>query len=229
LVLDGSRVSVQVPPIVPATTISIRKHASAVFPLEEYVRTEVMHEKQASIIRQAVRDHKNILVVGGTGSGKTTLINAIIAEITRARAHARILLIEDTAELQCVAPNTARYHTSETVSIQQLVRISLRMRPDIIVVGEVRGAEALDLLDAWATGHRGGAASIHGDSAAIGLSRLVLSVSRNTFAPKPIEPLVAQAIDVIVNIQRAELGRRVKEILSISGHAEGAFTFERLA
>lgn len=229
LVLDGSRVSLQVPPIAEAPTLSIRKHASRVFSLDEYVRSEVMTERQADAIRQAVHDHKNILVVGGTGSGKTTLINAIIAEITRSREHARLLIIEDTRELQCVAPNCVRYRKHETVSIQDLVRISLRMRPDIIIVGEIRGAEALDLLDAWATGHRGGAASIHGDSAAIGVSRLVLNVSRNAQAPKPIEPLVEQAIDVVVNIQRAELGRRVKEILSITGHAQGAFSFERLA
>lgn len=229
LVLDGSRVSVQVPPIVLATTITIRKHASAVFSLEDYVRSEVMNETQASVLRQAIHAHKNILVVGGTSSGKTTLINAIIAEITCARPHARIILIEDTLELQCVAPNAVRYRASADVPIQQLVRISLRMRPDIIIVGETRGAEALDLLDAWATGHRGGAASIHGDSAAIGVSRLVMNVSRNPLTPKPIEPLVTQAVDVVVNIQRAEMGRRVREILSITGHAEGAFTFERLA
>ncbi len=228
LVLDGSRVSVQVPPIVPAPTLSIRKHASAVYSLDDYVRAEVMSEKQADVLRRAVEAHNNILVVGGTGSGKTTLINAIIEEVTRCRAHARILLIEDTAELQCVAWNTARYRTSDEVSMQQLVRLSLRMRPDIIIVGEIRGAEALDLLDAWATGHRGGATSIHGDSAAIGVSRLVLNVSRNAMAPKPIEPLVTQAVDVVVNIQRAGLGRRVKEILGITGYAEGAFCFERL-
>lgn len=229
LVLDGSRVSVQVPPIVPAPTLSIRKHASAVFSLEDYVASEVMSEAQADVLRQAVCQGKNILVVGGTGSGKTTLINAIIEEITRARDKARLLIIEDTSELQCVAMNTARYRTSDEVPMQQLIRISLRMRPDIIIVGEIRGAEALDLLDAWATGHRGGAASIHGDSAAIGVSRLVLNVSRNPLAPKPIEPLVAQAIDLVVNIQRLELGRRVKDILSITGHTENTFHFERLA
>jgi type IV secretion system protein VirB11 len=229
LVLDGSRVSVQVPPIVPAPTISIRKHASAVFTLADYVSTGIMTERQAGVLRQTIEAHKNILVVGGTGSGKTTLINALIAQTTRAREHARFLLIEDTTELQCVAKNTARYRTSKDVSMQQLVRISLRMRPDIIIVGEIRGAEALDLLDAWATGHRGGAASIHGDSAAIGVSRLLLNVSRNPLAPKPIEPLVAQALDVIINIQRDGLGRRVQEILSLTGHAQGEFKFERLA
>jgi P-type conjugative transfer ATPase TrbB len=229
LVLDGSRVSVQVPPIVPAPTLSIRKHASAVFTLADYVRSEVMSERQAAVLRQTIEAHKNVLVVGGTGSGKTTLINALIAHTTRAREHARFLLIEDTAELQCVAKNTARYRTSEDVSMQQLVRISLRMRPDIIIVGEIRGAEALDLLDAWATGHRGGAASIHGDSAAIGVSRLLLNVSRNPQAPKPIEPLVTQSLDIIVNIQRDGLGRRVQEILSLTGHAQGEFKFERLA
>ena len=229
LVLDGSRVSVQVPPIVPAPALTIRKHASAVFTFDQYVESEIMSEPQANVLRQAVESHKNILVVGGTGSGKTTLINAIIGEVTRVRPDARCLLIEDTTELQCSAKNAPRYRTSEHVSMQQLVRISLRMRPDIIFVGEIRGPEALDLLDCWATGHRGGATSIHGDSAEIGISRLVLNVSRNPLAPKPIEPLVPQAVDIIVNIQRVAQGRRVKEILSLTGYSNGKFSFERLA
>jgi len=236
LVLDGSRVSVQVPPIVAAPTACIRKHASAVFTLDELCtdapeehREAVMDHSHVAAIRQAVAEQKNILVVGGTKSGKTTLINGIIDEITRQHAVARPIIIEDTLELQCNAKDQVRYKTSEHVSMQQLLRLTLRMSPDIIIVGEIRGPEALDLLDAWATGHRGGAASIHADSAAIGVSRLVLNVSRNTLAPRPIEPLVAQAVDVIVNIQRVGLRRRVQDILALTDHTGNTFHFERLA
>lgn len=231
LSLDGSRVSVQVPPIaVPGPALSIRKHASSVYPIDEYVRTGVMTENHARVLRDFVHRRKNILVVGGTGAGKTTLINAIIAETARFHPHARFVILEDTVELQCAAKNVARYRTSPEVPMHQLVRISLRMRPDITIVGEIRGAEALDLLDMWSSGHRGGAASIHSDSAALGVKRLVLAVSRNPLAPKPIEPLVVDAIDLVVNIQGSELGRpKLHELLTITGCKDHEFTFERLA
>lgn len=229
LLLDGSRISVQVPPIVRAPTLSIRKHASAVFGLDEYVGSGIMTERQAAIIRAGVGARQNILLVGGTGSGKTTLLNAILRELMLQRPNTRPVIIEDTAELQCVAENQVRYKTSLSVSMQQLVRISLRMRPDTIIVGEVRGPEALDLLDAWSTGHRGAAASIHGENAAIGLSRLLTCVSRNADAPSPIAPLITQAIDLIVSIQRTDFGRCVNEVLRVTGHDEkGRFTMERL-
>ncbi|MCV5632137.1 ATPase, T2SS/T4P/T4SS family, partial [Escherichia coli] len=108
-------------------------------------------------ICRAIAAHKNILVIGGTGSGKTTLLNAIIAEIVRQFPDERICIIEDTGELQCAALNFVQYHTTINVTMTDILRLILRMRPDRIFVGETRGPEALDMLDAWNTGHEGGA------------------------------------------------------------------------
>jgi type IV secretion system protein TrbB len=115
----------------------------------------------------AIRDHRNILAIGGTGGGKTTLLNALIRELTNQYPNERIVIIEDTAEIQCAAVNYVQYHTSPDRTMMQLVRMTMRMRPDRILVGEVRGPEALDLLMAWNTGHEGGIASLHANNGCI--------------------------------------------------------------
>lgn len=155
--LDNSRFAGQLPPVVSSPTFAIRKKAVAIFTLEQYVESGVLSAKHRDVIKDAVRQHRNILVIGGTGSGKTTLINAIIFEMVLNDPDERIFIIEDTGEIQCAAQNSVQYHTTLDVSMTQLLKTTLRMRPDRILVGEVRGAEALDLLDAWNTGHEGGA------------------------------------------------------------------------
>lgn len=223
LPLDGSRFAGQLPPIVSAPTFAIRKRAITVFTLDQYVDAGIMTACHCEALKGAVREHRNILVTGGTGSGKTTLVNAIISEMVRANPDERVCIIEDTGEIQCTASNCIQYHTALDVPMTTLLKVILRMRPDRILVGEVRGAEALDLLDAWNTGHEGGAATLHANSALAGLTRLKSLISRNEAAPSDIEPLIGEAVHLVVHITRTPDGRRVQEIYKISGYADGRY------
>lgn len=217
LPLDGSRFAGQLPPVVPAPTFAIRKRAVAIFTLAQYVEDGVMTAGQRDALVEAIRAHRNILVVGGTGSGKTTLVNAIINQMVVQDPAERVILIEDTGEIQCAAAKYVQYHTSIDVNMTTLLRSALRMRPDRILVGEVRGPEALDLLMAWNTGHEGGAATLHANNARAGLDRLAMLISMHPDSPRPIEPLIAEAVHVVVHIARFEGQRRVQEILAVSG------------
>ena len=217
LPLDGSRFAGQIPPVVPAPTFAVRKRASRVFTLDQYVQAEILTPKQKEFLCAAIREHRNILVTGGTGSGKTTFVNGLLGEVTAQYPAERLILIEDTGELQCAAANYVQYHTSPERGMTDLVRTSLRMRPDRILVGEVRGPEALDLLMAWNTGHEGGIATLHANNAQAGLARLATLVSMHPNAPRSIEPLIGDAVDVLVHIARKEggAGRIVREVLTV--------------
>jgi len=223
LPLDGSRFAGQLPPIVSAPTFAIRKKAIAIFTLEQYVADGIMTPQQCETLQMAVKNHRNILVIGGTGSGKTTLINAVINEMVISNPGERVCIIEDTGEIQCSAENFVQYHTSLEVSMTALLKVILRMRPDRILVGEVRGPEALDLLDAWNTGHEGGAATLHANNPMAGLARLKSLITRNESAPTDIEPLIGEAVHLVVHIARTTDGRRVQEILEISGYEQGRY------
>jgi type IV secretion system protein VirB11 len=167
----GERFEGLLPPVVAAATFAIRKPAVAVFTLDDYVAAGIMSASQAEALRRGVAARANILVAGGTSTGKTTLTNALLAEV--AGTSDRVVIIEDTRELQCAAPNLVQMRTKDGVaSLSDLVRSSLRLRPDRILVGEVRGAEALDLLKAWGTGHPGGIGTIHAGSAIGALRRM---------------------------------------------------------
>lgn len=229
LPIDGSRFAGQLPPLVAAPTFAIRKKASRIFLLDEYVDKGVMTRVQADFICRAIAAHKNILVIGGTGSGKTTLLNAIIAEIVRQFPDERICIIEDTGELQCAALNFVQYHTTINVTMTDILRLILRMRPDRIFVGETRGPEALDMLDAWNTGHEGGAASLHANNTLSALTRLRSLISRNPFAPREIEPVIGEAVNVIVQISKTSEGRRIKEIREIQGYENGEYISQLIA
>ncbi|WP_212631078.1 P-type conjugative transfer ATPase TrbB [Pseudomonas sp. KB-10] len=226
--LDGSRFAGQLPPVVSAATFAIRKKAVAIYDLKHYVASGIMTLAQCDAIRCAVREHRNILVVGGTGTGKTTLVNAIINEMVTEFPSERVFIIEDTGEIQCAAANFVQYHTTVDVSMTHLLKTSLRMRPDRILVGEVRGEEALDLIDAWNTGHPGGAATLHANSASEGLTRLKSLVSRNKSAPAEIEPLIGEAVHVVVSIARTPEGRRIQEVLEVSGYENGCYILRNL-
>ncbi len=229
LPIDGSRFAGQLPPLVAGPTFAIRKKASRIFLLDEYVDKGVMTGVQADFICRAIAAHKNILVIGGTGSGKTTLLNAIIAEIVRQFPDERICIIEDTGELQCAALNFVQYHTTINVTMTDILRLILRMRPDRIFVGETRGPEALDMLDARNTGHEGGAASLHANNTLSALTRLRSLISRNPFAPREIEPVIGEAVNVIVQISKTSEGRRIKEIREIQGYENGEYISQLIA
>ncbi|MBA2710159.1 MAG: P-type conjugative transfer ATPase TrbB [Tatlockia sp.] len=228
LPIDGSRFAGQLPPVVHAPTFAIRKKAVAIFSLNDYVLNEVMTLEHYGVIRDAVAAHQNILVIGGTGSGKTTLVNAIINEMVMLNPTERIVIIEDTGEIQCAAENCVQYHTTLEVSMTMLLKTTLRMRPDRILVGEVRGEEALDLLDAWNTGHEGGAATLHANNPAAGLMRLKSLITRNRSAPTDIDSLIGEAVHLVVYMTRTPEGCRVQEILKVSGFYDGQYLTQTL-
>ena len=223
LPLDGSRFAGQFPPIVPAPTFAIRKKAVAIFTLDQYVAAGIMTPAQLAVIEAAVNQHRNILVTGSTGSGKTTLVNAIINHMVFIDPTERIVIIEDTGEIQCAAENFVQYHTTLDITMTLLLRTTLRMRPDRILVGEVRGPEALDLLMAWNTGHEGGAATLHANNARAGLARLAMLISMHPDSPKQIEPLIGEAVHCVIHIARTPEGRRVAEIVEILRFEDGQY------
>jgi type IV secretion system protein VirB11 len=223
LPLDGSRVQGVIPPMAPAPLFAIRKRASIVFSLDEYVERGILDARHADELRRAVRERENILIVGSTGSGKTTLANALLAEISSvAGAAQRVVIIEDTFELQCSAPNTVALHTTDEVDMTGCLRATMRLRPDRIVVGEVRDHAALALLKAWNTGHPGGLSTVHANSAHAGLLRLeqLMAEHRDT---QPQPALIAEAVNLLVFITRTPQGRRVTEIVRTHGFRNGAY------
>lgn len=228
LPLDGSRFAGQLPPVVSSPTFAIRKKALSVFTLDEYVQSGIMTEAQYAVIQKAVSAHRNILVIGGTGSGKTTLVNAIIHEMVIHAPEERIFIIEDTGEIQCAAKNCVQYHTTIDVNMTQLLKTTLRMRPDRIIVGEVRGSEALDLLDAWNTGHEGGTATLHANHCLAGLHRLKSLITRHPAAPAEIEPLIGEVVHCVVHIARTPQGRKIEEIISVHGYENGQYNINKL-
>ncbi len=219
----GERFEGVLPPVSLAPCFSIRKPASRVYTLTDYVSDGIMSAEAAQALAQAVTERLNILVAGGTSSGKTTLANALLAEM--AHLDERVILIEDTRELQCAASDVVALRTrSGSVSMADLVRSTLRLRPDRIVVGEVRGREALDMLKAWNTGHPGGIATVHANSAISALYRLEQLVQESVVTVP--RRLIAEAIDMIVFIAGRGLGRRVETIASVDGlDRQGGYAF----
>jgi P-type conjugative transfer ATPase TrbB len=222
----GERFEGVLPPIVRGPTFSIRKRTAGVIPLTKYVAEEVLTESQALVLQEAVRERKNILIAGGTSTGKTTLANALLLEI--ALTGDRVLMLEDTVELQCRADDHVPLQTRRGLaSMADLVRSALRLRPDRIVVGEVRGGEALDLLKAWGTGHPGGIATLHAGSARGALTRLEQLI-QEVVVTVP-QALIAESVDLIVFLAGRGRARRVEELMRVTGfdaqgyHLEPAF------
>ena len=210
----GERFEGLLPPVATGPCFSIRKPAARIYTLADYVSDGVMAAETARLLSLAVVERRNILVAGGTSSGKTTLANALLAEL--APRDERVILIEDTRELQCAAADTVALRTRPgVVSMTDLVRSTLRLRPDRIIVGEVRGPEALDMLKAWNTGHPGGIATVHANSARAALYRLEQLV-QETVVTVP-RRLIADAIELVVFIAGRGTGRRIEAVECVDG------------
>lgn len=211
---SGERFEGLLPPVVAGPAFAIRKPAVAIFTLDDYAASGIMSAAQAAELRRAVESRANILVAGGTGTGKTTLTNALLAEV--AKTSDRVVLIEDTRELQCAAPNLVAMRTKDgVISLSDLVRSSLRLRPDRIPIGEVRGAEALDLLKAWGTGHPGGIGTIHAGTA-LGALRRMEQLIQEAVVTVP-RALIAETINLIAVLVRDGHGRRLAELARVEG------------
>ena len=221
----GARFQGLVPPVVRRPIFAIRKKALLVHTLVDYVDRGRLDPHHAREICRAVRLRQNIVVCGGTGSGKTTFTNALLREkVESGKAGQRIVVLEDTPELQCCAENTVALRSCEQADLGRLVRATMRLRPDAIVVGEVRGREALDLLKAWNTGHPGGVSTLHANGARAALSRIDQLVQE---AGVPSQPhFVADAVDMVVALARRADGPRVTEVVHVVGFDERSRTYQ---
>lgn len=221
LPLGGHRFEGILPPAAPAPMFTIRKRASMLIRLDQYVADGIVTPEQVDVIRHSIMNRLNIVVSGGTGTGKTTLTNAILAELVETTPEHRLVILEDTAEIQCAAENHVILHTTDTVDMSRLLKSTMRLRPDRIIVGEVRDGAALTLLKAWNTGHPGGIATVHSNSAGAALTRLEQLVAEVSSQPMP--EVIGEAVDLIVSIERAPGGRTVREILKVEGFRDGRY------
>ena len=250
LPIDGSRFEGLMPPVVSRPTFAIRQRPRRIFTLEDYEQAGILSDSQdpmnrrrwrndfqnavrslshAEVIRAAIAEKKNILIVGSTGSGKTTLVNAILEALIKLAPHDRVISIEDTIELQCPVENYVDLRAVGNVTMLDCLRACMRLKPTRIVVGEVRGAEAHVMLKAWNTGHPGGVATVHANDALSGLVRLESLVSEATSAP--MQSLIAEAVDLVVFIdEEADLaaGRKVRQLLLVNGYENGRYSVEYL-
>jgi type IV secretion system protein VirB11 len=221
LPIGGHRFEGLLPPIVAAPSFTIRRRASRLIPLDDYVGEGIMTTQQATAIREAITARLNIVICGGTGSGKTTLANAVIAEIVGAAPRDRMVILEDTAEIRCAAENAVALHTSDAVDMARLLKSTMRLRPDRIIVGEVRDGAALTLLKAWNTGHPGGVTTIHSNSTLSALRRLEQLTAE--VSQQPMHAVIGEAVDLVVSIERAGKSRRVRDVMRVSGFNGSAY------
>lgn len=230
LVLDGSRISGEIPPVVIGPSMRIRKHAKAVMPLSRFVELGTMTAVQQRLIQDAIRISRNIVIVGGTGSGKTFLANSILREISELMKADRILTIEDTPELNVVADDYLSWYVNEDVPMQKMLHRALRATPDRIVVGEVRGAEAYQLLKMWNTGHSGGLCTIHSDKGDLdGLMRLERMCGESDEAkgmPREwIGSLIGNVVHMLINIVNEGGTRKIHSIVDVESFDTSSSTY----
>ncbi|NTV61767.1 MAG: P-type conjugative transfer ATPase TrbB [Chlorobiaceae bacterium] len=223
----GARVQASVPPIVAAPVFSFRKPAKLVYPIQDYVDCNILTNEEAAFLKKSVRERKNILVGGGTGSGKTTFVNALLQEV--AGTNDRVYIVEDNPELQCDAENKVEIFVQPPVyTHQKAIMDALRFRPDRIIVGEVRDGAAIDMLKAWNTGHPGGIATIHANSTASMLDRLCQLCEE--VMPHASRYLIADAIDICVHLKRDPehpAGRSITGIMEVTGESEGQWLLKK--
>lgn len=227
--MNGERFTGQVPPIVPSPSFTIRKRSEIVFTLDDYIKTSRMTKAQADLLCQLVNERKNILVCGGPGSGKTTVTNALIVEAVKNAPNQRFVILEDTPELQCNAENKVPMLTTSDVNMTGLLKAAMRMRPDRILIGEVRGAEALDMLKAWNTGCPGGICTVHANGTEEAIQR-ILDLAMEAGLKDPPIKLVLHTINAIVSVVR-NINQKgfIEEIAVLRGYQNDEFKFEKLA
>ncbi len=205
------------PPVAARASFAMRKPSKVLYTFDDYIRDHILTAQQAGVFRDAVARKLNILIAGGTGSGKTTLAATLINEMAAlSDPNDRYILLEDTPEIQCTAANLQTMWTSQTVDLTELVRISMRMRPTRILIGEVRGREALGFLKALLTGHPGGCCTVHAGSARGALDRLETLVQEAGVPPQP--RLIAETINLIGFIEQTKGQRRVTELVRVLGY-----------
>lgn len=226
----GARFQAMIPPVVAAPAFAIRLRPQSIYTLDQYIQSGVMTARHAEALIDAIASYRNVLLVGGTGSGKTTLLNAVLAELAIHCADDRIVSIEDTPELQCSSENYTALFTGELVSMAHCLRAALRLRPTRIIVGEVRGPEALDLLKAWNTGHPGGLATVHANGGRDGLERMEQLAREATEAPQ--QQFIASTVNLCVFLApdiTHPAGRRVRQVLEVTGYRDGDYQFKEIA
>lgn len=218
---SGFRFEGNIPPITAVSTFSIRKYSILDLSLDSYIEAEIMTKRQVEIIKEAIKEHKNILVIGGTGSGKTTLCNAILDEMSK--YNERIIIIQDTNELKCKVENRVFLRSTVWTSIRDLLYTTLRRTPTRIVIGEVRDGAALNVIKAWNTGHSGGVCTLHADDAYLGLMQLESYISEASNSPQ--ERTIVNTIDLVIDIQRKGPVRKVNEIIQLKGCKINGITY----
>ena len=225
---SGERFQGVFPPITAVPCFAIRKRPAVIFTLDEYVAAGIMQAEIAEELRAALRDRLNILVIGGTGSGKTTLTNALLAEPMIAED--RVVIIEDTAELRCAARDSIAMLTKvvpPVITMVDLARITLRLRPDRIIVGEVRDGAALEMIKLWNTGHPGGIATLHANSPLDALYRLEDLIGEVT--ERVPQRQIGATINLIVEIRRStecKAGRIVSALRRVNGFANERYQID---
>ncbi len=214
--LDGSRFEGTYPPIVTKPSFSLRKKAAKILTFNDYLKGGVITEEVVPLLRAAIAERKNIMVVGGTSSGKTTFVNAVINELYSLCPDDRLLILEDTPELQSKSPNSVFFLTSELagISMRSLTKICMRYAPKRILVGEVRDSAALELLKLWNTGHPGGIGTFHADGAEEALERLEELVEEAGNGEK--RRLIGRAVDMVVFMEKTQNNvRRLSQIIRV--------------
>jgi P-type conjugative transfer ATPase TrbB len=202
-----------IPPVVTYPAFAIRKRTGQVIPLDAYVRDEIITPQHVEFIKESVAQRKSILVVGGTQSGKTTFSNAILDCIAKTHPNDRVVIVEDTQELKCSVKDSVTMRSSPSKTMNDLIFDSMRMRPDRIIIGEVRGKEAHSLIKAWNTGHPGGLSTLHANSAKSGLLRLEQLIMEAGVAAVP--EAIAEAVNVLIFIQKTNKGKKGRQVTSI--------------
>ena len=226
----GARFQGEIPPIVRQPQLNIRMKAVKIFSLEDYVENQVLTNAYKAYIEKAIESRKNILIVGGTGTGKTTFLNAILAAIAEISPYHRIISLEDLPELQCPADDYSPMFTKQDTgqdgikyNMTRLLAECMRRSPDRIVVGEVRDGAAYTMLKAWNTGYEGGACTVHANGTEEGLTRIKSLAQEDPDAAGDLKELIGEAIDVVISIAHVELpdGRKsriVNDIIEVDGY-----------